>query len=1180
MEYRAGGQLRLSVIVFLTLQHRVVVGGKLGPLHSHSCSVEIELSPPRGDTIPFAEIEAEIKAQIIPLDGKTLNDLANFQGINPSVENFAAHLYNRLSLITAEYGAVLHSVTVRESPTRAVKYLRDTAYVMTAAWDGDEERKPGQVVRLPVSPPENAEIDNVRRLRAPVEHLPLSPNQRPSSDFQPAEMTSPEATGTAEPVARESETVAEKKDDSSEPPPASPGVPPAAPTSAPPSVQLAEQRSTPQTQLSPAAASAKSNPGYPPQSLEGLPSRKNRKDSGGKSKPVPAEPVTERDSMPRAVGGMQAVAAPKTTPSRKAEKPTLPEPEEGDDSEMVTPFLKRPVVLTSLILLVFLGATAFLYRRILWPPPGQGYPWGSDTWGHIKKAEFLLREIRLGDYFPKFSPLWYSGDEPFRYWAPLPYYVLAGLITALRDSFLATGWYIGLSAFIGGAGWLLFRKRLGLAGSILAGLAWIFWQDQIRVALGEGNLPRVLATAIFPWFLHFFLATLEARQQAWIKSMAVLAGLSAILVLSHAMIAAMFFVTAVLLGILWGLWQGVKVPQIAHGVVGIVSGIGLSSWWLIPSLQGGIVAMDSEAMTESLLYLPVQTSFNPQLRLANPEVFYWGVSLVVVIMIVLLTWRNRNSLSKAALVMGIILVAVTTPALKPLYNSIPFHELMWPIRMSTVAFAFFLFSALSFRSGRADRRRVILKTVAVAVVVMALVVDSYPSFQFVIGRAEPDWLRDVVSELPRTGWRTAVLDLSTFGSAATYILADQPGRELTFGWASQGATTMPALVELNVALQHRDYAYLFDRLIEMGVTQVVVRRELVDEDAAVEAASAFGFGNLKRVGAADLLTRDAGPYALRSDYPVLVIGKFAPNWVRLYPSIAIGEHEQIDSYSLADLADYSTVVISGAVWSDRTQAEDLISRYAASGGKVVVDLEGLPEDVLSKRPVFMGVTGEPVLIYKSPSLTRVSGGIEVPMGNLGPLDSQHYPWKALVPQGVDQVDISFPHLGELGTILGSKQTGAGTIWFVGANLPYHAYLTKDPQALAILTETLGIAPSVPPKRTSVPMTKYSASAQGYTFDLEVPEGAGDSPVTIPVAARENTVVKVDGVETKFSSMHTLLSLRLDPGPHQVEIVPLYPESMRPAAFISLGSFAFLSIMCLSLVSVRIAAVAKKRVVTE
>ncbi len=1243
MEYRAGGQLRLSVIVFLTLQHRVVVGGKLGPLHSHSCSVEIEVSPPRGDTIPFAEIETEIKAQITPLDGKTLNDLANFQGINPTVENFAAHLCNRLSLIAAEYGAVLHAVTVRESPTRAVKYLREAAYMATSTWDGDEERRSTNVLRLPVSPPEDPEIDNVRRLRTPVEQLPLSPNQRPSSDFQPiapepappdqapagmdgeakllglsagrpeqppvpeilaplpkerpeipnvpakrhdGRMSPAEAAmwaadeamlgfGPAEPPVKQAPKgkaagrVPQLWDDDSFGSPEAPSQVSPQPRPVAPPVPAPVARTT-----APAPAASQPEWRYPPSSLGGIPSRKDRKRKGNKGRQDPpgynaARADRSSDSRPRAVGEMRAVAKPE------------PEPEEHEDDEggPRAAFFKRPLVLTSLILLVFLGATAFLYRRILWPPPGQGYPWGSDTWGHIKKAQFLLQEILNKNYFPCFSPMWYNGVEPFRYWAPLPYYLLVGLMRLLRDPFLAAGWFVALCAFVGGAGWLLMKDRLGTVESALAGFVWLFWQDNVRVAMSEGNLPRTLVTAILPYLLHCFLLVLEKPAQKHFGRFALLAAVSSVAILSHAMIAATFFIGVTLMGVFWAFWMGIKAKALFRGVLGIFAGIGLTAWWLVPSLQSGLMAVNKEAVSEAMQYFPIAVSMNPYLRLKQPEIFYWGLSLAAVVAIIIGTWTKRTRLAQSSIVVALAFVAITTPTFKPLYSSIPMHHLIFPLYMATVASGIFILAVFSWKKGGTETRRDAMVRLGVSVLAaLILAIDAYPSTALVNTRTEPAYLKDLSRHMPEGGWREATLDLSRFGSAATYLLGQETNRELVYGWAWQGATTAPNIVAMNTALETGFYPYLVDRLVEVGATHLVVRRGVADDVKLEKEMTALGYTENWRSSEAIVLSASGGPYVLRTEYQGIVIGKFAPNWTKLYPALAMGASNQIDKYSYEDLSQYKAIVISGAVWEDRTKAEDLVSRLASAGKTILVDLEGLPEDVLSKRPVFLGVTGEPVLIYRAPQLFEPMSGN--PMGTLKAFDDTHYPWKALTPQGVDQIYYQFPHLGENVSVLGSRKIGGGTVWFVGTNLPYHAYLTRDPLALDIISKVIGVAPDATPVRTKLQMSVYNATAKGYFFTFYVPPDMDQKTLTIPVASRENMIVRVDGVQVRSGSLHSLLTVQLDAGSHAVEIVPLFPSSMRNGAWVSLGVLTFLALILAGGVITRASVPFRKPVVSE
>ncbi len=507
------------------------------------------------------------------------------------------------------------------------------------------------------------------------------------------------------------------------------------------------------------------------------------------------------------------------------------------------------------------------------------------------------------------------------------------------------------------------------------------------------------------------------------------------------------------------------------------------------------------------------------------------------------------------------------------------HHLIFPLYLVTVASGIFILAVFSWKKAGTETRRGMLVRVGVSVLAaLILAIDAYPSTSMIATRTEPTYLRDLSRHLPEGGWREATLDLSRFGSAATYILGNGTNREQVYGWAWQGSTTATNIVAMNTSLEVGFYPYLADRLVEMGATHLIVRRGVADEEKLLPELSKAGYTENWRSSEAIVLTASGGPYILRTEYDGIVIGKFAPNWTKIFPSLAMGKSYQIDAYTYQELEQYKSIVISGAGWADRTKAEELMAKLASAGKTILVDLEGLPEDVLSKRPVFMGVSGEPVLIYRAPEV--FAPGADQPVGALQAFAETHYPWKALTPQGMDQITYQFPHLGENVSVLGSRTTSSGVIWFVGANLPYHAYLTGDPLALEIISKVIGVAPGVAPIRTKIEMYEYSASAQGYTFTVQVPEDMGQKPLAIPVASRENMVVEVDGVQVRHGSLHNLLTVTLDPGYHKLEIVPLVPSSMRSGAGIALATLAFLALMVVGQVVSRATLLHRKPVIAE
>ena len=138
-------------------------------------------------------------------------------------------------------------------------------------------------------------------------------------------------------------------------------------------------------------------------------------------------------------------------------------------------------------------AALLIYRSILFPPAGDElFPWASDTQGHLLKVEYLVENLEQGNIAPQILPNWYMGMEFMRYYPPLPYYLLVGLQYLLKTSVLAANWFIMLAALVGGVTWLLFRRWIGFGPALIGGVLFLYLPDNVRVALSDGNLPRVL----------------------------------------------------------------------------------------------------------------------------------------------------------------------------------------------------------------------------------------------------------------------------------------------------------------------------------------------------------------------------------------------------------------------------------------------------------------------------------------------------------------------------------------------------------------------------------------------------------------------------------------------------------------------------------------------------------------
>lgn len=89
---------RVSVEREMIAQHFLTVPnpGPEGELHSHAFTVEVELSGPEldqyGYLVDIDDVKAALDATLGRYRDRTLNDLVEFQGKNPSVEHLAREI--------------------------------------------------------------------------------------------------------------------------------------------------------------------------------------------------------------------------------------------------------------------------------------------------------------------------------------------------------------------------------------------------------------------------------------------------------------------------------------------------------------------------------------------------------------------------------------------------------------------------------------------------------------------------------------------------------------------------------------------------------------------------------------------------------------------------------------------------------------------------------------------------------------------------------------------------------------------------------------------------------------------------------------------------------------------------------------------------------------------------------
>ncbi len=782
-------------------------------------------------------------------------------------------------------------------------------------------------------------------------------------------------------------------------------------------------------------------------------------------------------------------------------------------------FAERGTVRLALAAFLLALVAVLVYRAILFAPSSL-YPWASDTLGHVLKAEYLLDQLRLGRLYPDLFPGWYVGVQMMRYYPPLPYYLLAALLAVVGDSVRAANVFIVLCALIGGLAWLPYRRWIGLPAALVGGILYLFLPDNVRVALAEGNLPRVMATALLPLAVYLLLRALEvdgARRHRL--------GLTccfAAIVLCHAMMAAIYTACCALLIVLCLVMRATAFRRGALALVSIALGVMLSGWWLLPSLTGGITELDASAMTEALAVFPLTTYLNPILRAADPEIVYPGAALLLAATVLLFVRRGGDATAVALTWTGLFGVLISTPGFNALFGALPMSNLFWPLRFLGIA-SFALLLAVLWRAPTLWRSPLV-----VALLVGLVAADSLLSARLIhLQPANRDVIA-VADALPAlSGWRQATLDHSRLGSAASYFFTAWGGREQLYGWAYQGARTARNVAAINEGLQRGYTPYVLDRLTLLGVDDLALLRAPDIDPALPGALLHAGFEAVYRGDALTLYHRSGAPRAYTVRWPALGIGRGAQNAAYLFPQMVVGGKTRLDEYTPAELTAYRTLFLSGFEWKDRRQAEALIEQAARAGVRIVIDLNGVPHDPLAREPYFMGVWGETIIL--GPGAVRIYGEGEhvYPLQNFS---VQFDTWQTCTPQGLDREVLWLNYLGARSAVLGYNEIGAGRVWFVGLNIPYHAALTQDAAAIGLLAELFDLPPGEGNAYQSVPLLDYIPSEAGYDFAYNQ-DSAG--VLIVPVAHHEGTEVRVDGEAVRSFSLENLVAFEAPAGAHRV-----------------------------------------------
>jgi 6-pyruvoyltetrahydropterin/6-carboxytetrahydropterin synthase len=118
----------ITVISNFSGAHRLrYLHGKCEELHGHNWKVEVSVVSNRlnkeGVVIDFKILKQKVEKVLERLDHTYLNDLPYFSGREPSSENIAKYIFDRLKTELKGHHAILKEVTAWESETSCATYF-------------------------------------------------------------------------------------------------------------------------------------------------------------------------------------------------------------------------------------------------------------------------------------------------------------------------------------------------------------------------------------------------------------------------------------------------------------------------------------------------------------------------------------------------------------------------------------------------------------------------------------------------------------------------------------------------------------------------------------------------------------------------------------------------------------------------------------------------------------------------------------------------------------------------------------------------------------------------------------------------------------------------------------------------------------------------------------------------
>lgn len=696
------------------------------------------------------------------------------------------------------------------------------------------------------------------------------------------------------------------------------------------------------------------------------------------------------------------------------------------------------------------------------------YPKGSDVYGHLFKANVLYHAIEEGTLYPIYTPYWYNSIELFRYWPAFSYYVVAFFALLTGGNMVEAFLYFGAFCFLlSMGGFLLFGlKEKRLPAAFILGVLYFIFPDNMRVFFSEGNIPRILITAFLPLLFYMVWQVIHYKRE---KMLIPFTALMCLITFTHIMTSAMVGISLFLFCLIYGIankeWKPGTLLIVNALISYLVMGI-----LLVPGLIGGLISQSSESSVKTIENWAQEAvvSLNPLVRFENMDLFYFGLSIFIIILLGLIA---ANKETVAGFLGALLIFFSTTTALTPIIKMLPMKQALWMQRFTPMAMCMFVVALLMWKK---------LKKSALLIFVLLICIDIIPSFRFVergnvetaerIENTAAGFLLPEAQEITEN--RLAIMDSSLWGSLPSYYLSedmDEGSTNYSFGWAFQGAATIDNIVSVNDALESGFFAYAFDRLLELGNDTVLLSKDMIKKGSLEEAdeqAQLRGYTLVKDTDRISMYHIDTeGTFGTRTQYPYLAIGGDAQYICYIYPEFQYATDSVIDHFTVEELTAYQKIYLSGFSYDNKEAAEQLLEATADAGTEIYIDMQHIPEDKLTGKTEFLNVYAQFIQFTERFPIMETDNGSQFKLDFKTP---GYDVWNTVYLSGIRNVEKETyyddkTHLTYLG-----KNTN-DNITFLGFNPIYYYVNTHNANLLQFLNEVFGVEPNKMPEREILPL---------------------------------------------------------------------------------------------------------------